>query len=349
MSAEPAVPLQEPPTAPAEPAPAAAPPGPPAIVVSTGDPELDALSIPPGIISGEEIPEEFLKDVGLHIKDWERKRDKLNIRAEDHRAKRDRMNDNARSLLDQRDQVLGDVRRLVREAGEAKERRNSLNEKVRAAKTERETLNRGAAETADNANRLKRDRLPKDGVNVARLKRDLRELEFRQMTSVLGAAAERELIDQMTRLQAMIREREKSLTDNDDVRIAVEEARKAADLAEIAHKAVGELAQAAQQEHDTMVQLYEKSDEHRRELDRIHEEITKAKTTADEEHRLHIEHIRQVHDLDKLIQGARRRGRAVRLMKKDSMTKATADDVMERLRKGGKLSTEDLMALQTRD
>src|SRR5256885_15280066 len=78
-----------------------------------------------------------------------------------------------------------------------------------------------------------------------------------------------------------------------------EELKTARDLAEDAHKRVSELAEKAQAEHDQMTVLYEQGDGLRREADKGQEEFIKTKKLADEGHRKHIEHNRQVHDYDK--------------------------------------------------
>src|SRR2546428_584778 len=92
---------------------------------------------------------------------------------------------------------------------------------------------------------------------------------------------------------------------NEEVRKALEELHDAKEKAEAAHAVVGKLAEEAQKEHDTMTELYERSDELRRQADLAQEEFIKTKMAADEEHRKHIDRIRQVHDYDKIIHGIR--------------------------------------------
>src|SRR2546428_715947 len=108
-----------------------------------------------------------------------------------------------------------------------------------------------------------------------------------------------------------VKKLERSLEENEDVRKMKEELKTARDLAEDAHKRVSELAEKAQAEHDQMTVLYEQGDALRREADKAQEEFIKTKMLADEEHRKHIEHIRQVHDYDKIIHGIWMKSRGV--------------------------------------
>ena len=287
-------------------------------------------------------------DTEQFIRELETKRDKLNIKADEHRHKRDRLNEETKRFVERRDSLNDQVKRLLREANEHREKRNTLNEQVKSAKVLREELNKKANETAEIVNNLRRERMPKDGNMVGKLKKDLKALEFRQMTSVLTPDKEKELITLLTRLQAQIREKEKAFEQNEDVRQAIKTANQAREDAEAQHALVGKLADDAQAEHDAMVELYEKSDSLRKEADMVQEQFVRAKTSADEEHREHVNLIRQVHDFDKVVAGLRRREKKARKVKSESAAKKQAAEIFERFRRGEKLSTEDLMALQTK-
>ena len=287
-------------------------------------------------------------DTEQFIRELETKRDKLNIKADEHRHKRDRLNEETKRFVERRDSLNDQVKKLLREANEHREKRNTLNEQVKTAKVLREELNKKANESAEIVNALRRERMPKDGNQVGKLKKDLKALEFRQMTSVLTPDKEKELITLLTHLQAQIREKEKAFEQNEDVRQAITAANKAREEAEAQHALVGKLADDAQAEHDAMVELYEKSDSLRKEADMVQEQFVRAKTSADEEHREHVSLIRQVHDFDKVVSGLRRREKKARKVKSESSAKKQAAEIFERFRRGEKLSTEDLMALQTK-
>jgi uncharacterized coiled-coil DUF342 family protein len=137
------------------------------------------------------------------------------------------------------------------------------------------------------------------------------------------------------------------MEENREVRTALKEARKAKEEAERQHRLVSDLARQAQTSHDTMIELYEKADELRKKADDCQGRFISNKQLADAEHKAHIDLIRKVHDYDKFISGLRRRARRVRKDRQEKAQKQVAEDMMDRFKKGEKLSTEDLLSLQT--
>ena len=280
------------------------------------------------------------------LEELEVKRERENAEAERHRRRRDELNDKTREWVGRRDELNAKVRELVEEAMVHRQRRDELNAQVKKAKEERDVWNRKVNDLVDVTNELKRRKLPRGAIPLSHLKRELKDLEFKQMTSVLKPGKEQELMKEMTRLQAEIRKLEKSLEENEEVRKSLQELHDAKETAEAAHRKVGQLAEEAQKEHDTMTQLYERSDELRRQADLAQEEFIKTKMLADEEHRKHIDHIRQVHDFDKIIQGIRLKEFRVEGTGQGVSVKRQAEMIFERFKRGEKLSTEDLMTLQ---
>ena len=279
------------------------------------------------------------------LQDLESKREVANAEAEKHRRRRDELNLLTREWVEKRDALNAQVRGLVEQATQHRQGRDELNVQVQAAKAERDKFNRRVNELLARTNDIKRTRVPKGGVPVARLKRELRDLEFRQQTRVMKPAEERELIEEMGRLQQEVRKREKELEQDEEVKKAIEELHQAKEVAEASHKSVGDLAEVAQKEHDQMVALFEQGDALRREADAAQEEFIKTKMLADEEHRKHIDYIREVHDYDKIVHGIRLRGRKGEVVEEVD-TRRQAEIIFERFRKGEKLSTDDLMTLQ---
>ena len=275
------------------------------------------------------------------------KRERENQEAERHRRRRDELNDKTREWVEKRDSLNAQVRALVDEATQHRIARDELNAQVKAAKEERDKYNRRVNDLQEQLNELKRRKLPRGAIPLGKLQQELKRLEFRQMTSVLSVDKERALIDEIQRFQGEVKKLEKALEENEDVRKMKEELKTARDLAEDAHKRVSELAEKAQEEHDKMTALYEQSDNLRREADRAQEEFIKTKMLADEEHRKHIEHIRQVHDYDKIIHGIWMKSRGVaEEVAEEVDAKREAEQIFERFKKGEKLSTDDILTLQ---
>ena len=282
----------------------------------------------------------------VDLAELERKRERENAEAEKRRHRRDELNDKTREWVEKRDALNARVRELVEQATAHRERRDELNTEVKKAKEERDRWNRRVGELTEQLNELKRTRMPRGGAQIGRLRRELKALEFRQMTSVLPVGKERALVEEIQKLQTEVKRLETALEQDEAVRAVLGELRDTKEKAEAAHKRVGELADEAQGEHDAMTHLYEQGDELRRQADLAQEEFIRTKMLADEEHRKHIEHIRSVHDYDKIIHGIRLKARQDRESTEEVSAKQQAEMIFERFKRGEKLSTEDLMTLQ---
>lgn len=277
----------------------------------------------------------------------ERRREESNARADSYRASRDRLNGEARALADERALIVDQIRAKSAEAQEHRRRRDELNAEVREEKRLREDWNRKFQELAEKVQQVRRARPPRQGaVPVWRLKKELKELEFRHMTTAVTGDQEKRLLEEMKRLEAAIREQEDQLRRDPDVDATLKEYSEARDESERHHAAVGELAESAQREHEAMVTLFEAGDELRRQADEVQTRLLDVKANADEAHRQHIAAIEEVRDIEKLLYAARG-GRAPA-----AWTPAEAppreEDFLARLKKGEKVSTEDLLELQKR-
>jgi uncharacterized coiled-coil DUF342 family protein len=280
------------------------------------------------------------------IGELEDKRARHNADAEMHRRLRDELNDKTKEWAERRDDLNSQVRKHIDEANIKRESRDKLNSEVRESKAQRDEWNRKFNDLSDKASNLRREKMPKSGLSIRRFKAELRALEKKHMTSVLSADKEKALMKEMSQLDAKIKEMEREIEQFSEVKTAEKETRDAKDNAENFHRKVSESAEKAQIEHDAMLKLYEEADRLRREADSAQEKFIETKLAADEEHREHIEHIRQVHDFDKIITGIRDKGRKARQEKDDTSAKKEADEIYEKFRSGEKLSTEDIMVLQ---
>jgi len=276
----------------------------------------------------------------------ERRRAESNARADSFRASRDRLNADARTLAEERAAIVDQIRAKSAEAQDHRRRRDELNTAVREEKRLREEWNQRFQELAEKVQQLRRARPSRQGsVPVWRLRKDLKELEFRHMTTALTGDQEKRLLEEMKRLEATIREQEDQLRSDPTVEATLKEFAEARDESEKHHAAVGELAEGAQREHEAMVVLFEAGDELRRQADDVQVRLLEVKANADEAHRQHIAAIEEVRDIEKLLYAARG-GRAPAAWAAAEAPRE--EDFLARLKKGEKVSTEDLLELQKR-
>ena len=277
------------------------------------------------------------------VDELERKRAESNARADERRAERDRLNAQARTLAEERGRILDDLHAKSADAQDHRRHRDELNDMVRDAKRLREEWNRRLQETSDRVQELKRTRAPRPGaVPVWKLRKDLRELEFRHMTSAHTPDQEKRLVEEMKRLEQAIRDQDEQLRQDPEIDQAILAMNESRTEAEEHHAAVGQLAEDAQREHEAMVGLYESVDDLRRQADEVQAKLIESKAAADEAHRAHITAIEEVRDIEKMLYAARG-GRAVAAWTGEPPKE---EDFLARLKKGEKVSTEDLLELQ---
>src|SRR5512136_1516686 len=263
------------------------------------------------------------------IGDLEEKRARHNADAERHKRLRDELNDKTKEWAERRDELNAQVRKLIEEANQKRESRDKLNAEVREAKAKRDEWNKKFNELSEVAMALRREKMPKSGLSIRKFKAELRALEKKHMTSVLSADKEKALMKEMSMLDAKIKEMEREIEQFTEVKSAEKDAREAKDNAENFHRKVSELAEKAQVEHDAMLKLYEEADTLRKEADAAQEKFIETKLSADEQHREHIEHIRQVHDFDKIISGIRDKTKKARKEKDDTSAKREAEEIFD--------------------
>lgn len=272
------------------------------------------------------------------------KKEGLQQKANQLRSERDRLNDEARAHAEERDVYNAKVRGLVNEANEHKKRRDELNESVRRQKTVRDEANAVADAAMKEADELRRERMP-DGdanVNVARLKKEARALEYQQMTSVLKPEKERALIERLQEIGKLIRQKDQALKADPELKAKLDKAEQLKEKAEKEHSKVGELAEKAQGEHDAMIKLYKESDKLRKTADKLQEKFVVSKMEADKIHKAYIEYVNQIHEIEDSMGGSGRRASASDIKRAED----AADEVYEKFKAGEKLSTDDLLLLQ---
>lgn len=289
------------------------------------------------------------------VHSFQTKRERLNQQAYRLREQRDRLNDETKRHAGKRDELNAQVRGLVERANAHKAKRDASNRKVREAKAKRDELNRAAHAKVEALQALRRERggaQHEGGIPLPKLRAEIKHLEYQQQTTVLTPKKEKELIDLIASKLRELKEREAAFQESGDLKAAYEAMKTAKAAAEEAHAQVTALANEAQGEHDAMVKLFAEADGLRKEADAEQAEFVRNKVEADRVHREYIEAVTSARDLDRVVQALRGASAPERDHREraeagpTAAERAEAEDIFEKFRKGEKLSTEDLIALQ---
>lgn len=289
------------------------------------------------------VEEFIMSDLILELQN---RRDQLQKNAEIHKRKRDDLNENTKSWARERDIMNGEIRGIIGSANEHRGKRDEFNEDVQKHKAERDIINKEVSERSAAIGELKKDIAPTRGqIPLHKLKRELRDLEFRQMTSPLSADKEKDLVDKMKHLSQTIKEREET-EQTPEIKAAIVKYEEAKGRAEEEHAKLQEIADKAQSEHDLMLELYKKSEKLIKKADKAQGSFVKSKMDADKEHNTTMKLVKQIHELDKIIIGLKIKQKYSQKSRKEVDNRMEAKEIFKKFKDGEKLSTEDIMLLQ---
>lgn len=280
------------------------------------------------------------------IEEIEIKRDELAIKAEEYRKRRDNIEREASTWADKRDALNKKVRDLRINAEEQKKKVAGINEEIRERKHEIEVLKKEEKIISDKMRKLMREHLPKKGPYLSKLRDELKELEFKQMTSVLTPEKERDVIDRLAKLKSQVKEREDILKQNEEIKKILTTLDGLKNDISTRRKGIACLIKEAQDCRRVIGDTYAQADELRTQADSAHRKFIELMDGADKEHKEYAALETQIADFDKILSNLRRKERTALKVKVDESLKKKAHEIYERFKNGEKLSTEDLMTLQ---
>jgi uncharacterized coiled-coil DUF342 family protein len=177
---------------------------------------------------------------------------------------------------------------------------------------------------------------------IPKLRRQIQELEIKQMTSSMSIKKERELVEKIGALQTQI-------TAQDEMMDGDEEVAAARDLFRAGEKKRKELTHEmkrvrdeAQNAHELMREALKANRIARRKADAAQRAFVNSKELADEVHADYIGQLRQLSAIDKVVAERRKGGTGTSAIE----SVANAEELFGKFLAGEKLSTEQLMIIQ---
>ena len=272
---------------------------------------------------------ELRKDYHKKAEELRIKRDELNLQSQTHASDRNDLNVKAKEHMDNV--------HLFRD------RRNGLNIEVGEIRDERREVSNGVNDLKDKFLRLKRKRF--SGRNlppVSKLRKQIQELEIKQMTTPLTTDKERALVDEIASLQNKIKEHDNLIETDTEVLEARDSFREAEKVRRELGKKMQKSRQEAQAAHHSMKDSLTTNRQTRRKADAAQRLFVKAKEKADEVHNEYIEYLRGMQEIDRMTASQGKGGSSI----DQKASAASAEDLFAKFLAGEKLSTEQLMIIQ---
>lgn len=280
------------------------------------------------------------------IEDMLKKKDEFQKKANGLKDNRNKLHDKSKTLADDRDKLNSTIREMRNKISEHKQKRDELNERVKHTKEQRNMLNKSYSEVKKKIEELTKERSTSSGANINNLKKQLRSLENEQMTTAMSPQKEKKLIEAISGLHSKIKEHEDKLNKDPKLKKALEEEKVIKQKAEKQHDLVEKLATRAQEEHENMMELIKQLDNMVKKVNEIQETIVMTKIEADKVHKEFIECVDKIHELERNVSSVQEKKRKMKKAEEITVVHKEANEIFERFKRGEKLSTEDLMALQ---
>ena len=256
-------------------------------------------------------------------------RDDLNLKSQTHASERNDLNLKAKEYMDEvhlyRDRRNG----LNVEVGQIRDERNEVAEKVNLLK--------------DNFLALKRKRFSGQNLPpISRLRKQIQELEIKQMTTPLTTDKERVLVEEISSLQNKIKQHDDLIETDTEVLDARDIFRETEQKRRNLSKSMQKSRQEAQVAHHSMKDSLRLNRSTRRKADAAQRAFVKAKEKADIVHNEYIEYLRGMQEIDRMTASQGRSGSVA----DQKASAASAEDLFAKFLAGEKLSTEQLMIIQ---
>ena len=256
-------------------------------------------------------------------------RDELNLTSQTHASERNDLNVKAKEYMDEVHMYRDRRNGLNVEVGQIRDERNEVTEKVNSLK--------------DNFLSLKRNRFSGQNLPpIARLRKQIQELEIKQMTTPLTTDKERALVEEISSLQNKIKQHDELIETDTEVLDARDTFREAENKRRELSKSMQKSRQEAQTAHHSMKDSLRLNRSTRRKADAAQRAFVKAKEKADIVHNEYIEYLRGMQEIDRMTASQGKSGSVA----DQKASAASAEDLFAKFLAGEKLSTEQLMIIQ---
>ena len=299
------------------------------------DEDSDKPAVNP-VLSPEELEKLSRSELRKIRKEYHQKaeelrvgRDELNLTSQTHASERNDLNVKAKEYMDEVHMYRDRRNGLNVEVGQIRDERNEVTEKVNSLK--------------DNFLSLKRKRFSGQNLPpIARLRKQIQELEIKQMTTPLTTDKERALVEEISSLQNKIKQHDELIETDTEVLDARDTFREAENKRRELSKSMQKSRQEAQTAHHSMKDSLRLNRSTRRKADAAQRAFVKAKEKADIVHNEYIEYLRGMQEIDRMTASQGKSGSVA----DQKASAASAEDLFAKFLAGEKLSTEQLMIIQ---
>ena len=247
---------------------------------------------------------------------------------------REEFNKTAREQRKIRDELNASLKENLNKAIEYRNERNEINKAVEAAKKARNDAN----------NKIKNLEWSSGKRDKIKIENEIKKIDKIIETRVLDIKKENQLVKNANDLRKQLME----IHEDESVKTEAQELKK---VSEEEHEKVIELSEKAQAAHEEMLTYFRKTDDIRTAADEAHKKFIEARKNASAKHEEFKAILSDIHVINKKL-GSNKPKRRKSDNKgssganKNREEKERAEEIFEKFKKGGKVSTEEILLLQ---
>ena len=297
--------------------------------------EEEAAEEPAEEAAEEETPEEKPEFVLADTMEGVRKqKDEKEAEIAKVAEEREEFNKTAREQRKIRDELNASLKENLNKAIEYRNERNEINKEVEAAKKARNEAN----------NKIKSLEWNSGKRNKIKIENEIKKIDKIIETRVLDIKKENQLVKNANDLRKQLME----IHEDESVKAEADELRK---KSEEEHEKVIELSEKAQAAHEEMLKYFRKTDDIRTAADEAHKNFVEARRNASAKHEEFKDILSDIHVINKKL-GSNKPKRRKSDNKgssggnKNREERQRAQEIFEKFKQGGKVSTEEILLLQ---
>lgn len=279
----------------------------------------------------EEKPEFVLADTMEGVR---KQKDEKEAEISKVADEREEFNKEAREQRKIRDELNASLKENLNKAIEFRNERNEINKEVEAAKKARNEANAKIKNLEWNSGKR----------NKVKIENEIKKIDKIIETRVLDIKKENQLVKNANDLRKQLME----IHEDESVKAEADELRK---KSEEEHEKVIELSEKAQAAHEEMLKYFRKTDDIRTAADEAHKKFIEARRNASEKHEEFKAILSDIHVINKKL-GSNKPKRRKSDNKgssgsnKNREERQRAQEIFDKFKQGGKVSTEEILLLQ---
>ena len=279
----------------------------------------------------EEKPEFVLADTMEGVR---KQKDEKEAEIAKVAEEREEFNKTAREQRKIRDELNASLKENLNQAIEYRNERNEINKEVEAAKKARNEANSKIKSLEWNSGKR----------NKVKIENEIKKIDKIIETRVLDIKKENQLVKNANDLRKQLMD----IHEDESAKAEADELRK---KSEEEHEKVIELSEKAQAAHEEMLKYFRKTDDIRTAADEAHKNFVEARRNASAKHEEFKAILSDIHIINKKL-GSNKPKRRKNDNKgssggnKNREERQRAQEIFEKFKQGGKVSTEEILLLQ---